>query len=66
MTALRKGGAHDSAPQGRCPWQRSAREVPMTALREVEEELSPNLGDKRTATGGPPSPPLGVTSPQLS
>ena len=41
MTALRKGGAHDSAPQG---------EVPMTALREVEEELSPNLGDKRTAT----------------
>ena len=57
MTALRKGGAHDSAPQG---------EVPMTALREVEEELSPDLGDKRTATGGPPSPPLGVTSPQLS
>ena len=32
----------------------------MTALREVEEELSPNLGDKRTATGG------GVTFPQLS
>ena len=46
--------------------QRSARDVPMTALREVEEELSPNLGDKRTATGGPPSPPLGVTFPQLS
>eukprot|EP00900_Chrysochromulina_parva_P023576 jgi/Chrpa1/5852/Chrysochromulina_OHIO_Genome00009226-RA len=31
--------------------RRSAREVPMTAPREVEEELSLNLGDKRTTFG---------------